>query len=109
MGIKGIALATSILCINGNSVYANLKDRKDLDCVKNTSFCIRCKGCSFYDVMHAKNCDVNRKVKAYLSDPDSKANKHSEQTGHIIDVNVKKSDICSYRNGVDVDFAERII
>lgn len=108
-GIKGVTLVPSILCNNRNSIFANLKDRRDLNCVKNASFCIRCKDCNFYDVLHAKRFDIQRKVNFYLKDPTSRAREHSLRFTHSIDVNVNKSDIFVHKSEIDLDVVKNII
>lgn len=109
MDVKDVSLAPSIISNNAKSVYANLKDKRSLGCVKNATVFVRCKDCDFYATVHTGHRDVNRTLAAYLNDAESKARKHCDLFNHVIGMNIRRADIIQHKNDSDLELAKFII
>lgn len=47
MGIENVSIAPKLISNNRNDIFSNMKDRRELNCLKNASFIIECSDCSF--------------------------------------------------------------
>lgn len=108
MNFKSMSLAPTIISSNAKSIFANLKDKRSLDSVKNASFLVRCKDCEFSVLVYAGQCDVNRKLSAYLNEAESEARKHCNVFNHVIDMNVKSADVIHHKNDRDLELMKAL-
>lgn len=104
--ITGVTLAPSILTNNRNSVFSNLKDERELNCIKNASFIARCSGCKFFKILFAENNDIVSTLRSVLNDERSPLSEHQRCTNHVMNEKIDKRDVKVYKSRYDLRYAK---
>lgn len=107
--ITNVSLSPTIISNNKRSIFSNMKDKRDLNCVINSSFVLRCKNCNFYEIMHADKYDIPRTIDFNLKGIHSNSQKHCECFGHAINEEIMRGDIVQHKNLVDLNIAKNVL
>lgn len=104
-----VSISPTMCNNNRKMVFSNLKDKRDIVKLVNSSFVVRCKSCEFDDRLFACEYDIETTLKLTLFDCSSKLYKHCEGTGHKIDECVRQRDIVQYRNKSGLRYAKKVM
>lgn len=106
--IRRVSLAPSIVSNNRRAVYSNLKDKRRLNCVKNSKFKLNCRDCDFSVTLFTHLYDIERTIDVELNDVNSNAYKHCVIYGHCMNDDVKGNGIVNYSNVRDIYIAKNL-
>lgn len=108
-GIRDVSLAPSIISNNRKKVFANLKDKRNLNCVKNSMFKFKCKDCRFSVNVFTNMYDAERTMISKLGNKNSDVYKHCQTNNHSMNLNVNTSSIVHFSNARDVSVAKNLL
>jgi hypothetical protein len=107
-GIKDVSLAPSIVSNNKKKVFANLKDRRNLNCTKNSMFKFKCKDCGYFSNVFTNLYDVERTMVLEMNDKNFDVYKHCMSNDHSMDFGVNASSVVNFSNSKDVVIAKNL-
>lgn len=109
LGIDDVCLAPTIVLNNRNSIYSNLKDKRKLGEIKNSTFLFKCRDCTFEDRIFTNLHDVVRTMNLQMSNFNSNVSKHCRDNVHVMNTNVRRKDIIQFNNVNDLRIAKSFL
>lgn len=107
--VRNVSVTPTMNHSNAKTVFANLKDNRNLMNLVRSSFIVRCTDCEFTDTLFTGVSDVGKTLDTALSNVDSKVYKHCIDSGHSMNEDVRIKDVTQYKSRIDMSFAKRNI